>query len=493
METTNLKRRGLTWYARLFVPPSQRVAVGRSEIVRSLKTRDLREANRLKHRALAEMHAWLARQISGKVLSSESLDYVTQAARELRDAVRAGEATERDALVALDVAVDKHLAAQAERNGIDPESGDPILTEAHESAIRLAHDVLTRGDLLLLSEASEQYLREVKPHITKAGYAAKDRTITAFKKWLRSDVDVATITRKVAGRYVSEEIIPTDHAAKTKKDTIANLSAFWSWLETAHGCESNPWRNMASLIRESSRGGTKREPRPYTPEEIQKLLPKLPEGDPMLPMACISAYSGMRLEEIASTKVEHVTKDAIRVLEGKNQNSVRYVPLHPIIRPMVARLKETSSDEYLISGLLRGGADKKRSHYVSKRFGYWLRSNGFTDETLTFHSFRRSFAQRCEHAKVPESTAKLLMGHARQSLTFGLYSPGPEFPVLLKEIRKVSYGAADEIVAKLAKSVEVTMKSARRPRANSIRSAKVRPPPSEDSAEILPLARRRAP
>lgn len=464
MDTAHLKRRGLTWYARLVIPPSQREALGRSEIVRSLKTRDLRDANRLKHRALAEMQAEVARQIGQKVLPVESVDFVTVTARALRESVSAGEITERNAEAALDAAVEEHLATVAKASGLDPESGDPLMAEAHEGAIRLAHEVLARGDLLLLSEAIAKYLREVEPHITKAGYSAKDRTLTAFKEWLRSDVDVATITRKIAGRYVSEQIIPTDHAPKTKKDTIANLSAFWSWLETAHGCESNPWRNMSSLIRESSRGG-KPEPRPYTPEEFKKLIPRLPEGDPMLPMACISAYSGMRLEEIASVKLEHLAKDAIRVMEGKNPNSVRYVPLHPVIRPMVARLRETSSDEYLISGLLPGGADRKRSHYVSKRFGYWLRSNGFTDETLNFHSFRRSFAQRCEHAKIPESTAKLLMGHARQSLTFGLYSPGPDFPVLLKEMRKVSYGASvDALVAKLATKAEITTKSRRRKR-----------------------------
>jgi integrase len=409
------------------------------------------------------MHTEVARQIGQKVLPVESVEYVTDTARTLRDSVSAGEMTERSAEAALDAAVEEHLAKVAKSSGIDPESGDPLMAEAHEGAIRLAHEVLARGDLLLLSEAITKYLREVEPHITKAGYSAKERTLLAFKNWMRSDVDVATITRKVAGRYVSEEIIPADRAPKTKKDAIANLSAFWSWLETAHGCESNPWRNMTRLIRESTRGGTKPEPRPYTPEEFKKLIPKLPKGDPMLPMACISAYSGMRLEEIASVKLEHLAKDAIRVMEGKNPNSVRYVPLHPAIRPMVARLKETSRDGFLISGLLPGGADGKRSHYVSKRFGYWLRSNGFTDETLTFHSFRRSFAQRCEHAKIAESTAKLLMGHARQSLTFGLYSPGPEFPVLLKEMRKVTYGASvDALAAKFATDAEITTKSTRR-------------------------------
>ena len=56
MVTSNLKRRHQTWYARLTVPPALRARLdGRTEYVRSLKTRDLREANQLKHRVLAEL------------------------------------------------------------------------------------------------------------------------------------------------------------------------------------------------------------------------------------------------------------------------------------------------------------------------------------------------------------------------------------------------------------------------------------------------------
>jgi integrase len=464
VDTTNLKKRGQTWYARLAVPPTQREALGKSEIVRSLKTRDIREANKRKHRAIAEMHSWIARQVGEKVLSPNSIEYVTEVARELRDAVTDESITERQAEVALDAAVEEHLAIHAKKHGIDPDSGDPLLSEIHEQAIRLAHEVLTRGDLMLLSEAVAKYLRHVESSITRAGYAAKERHLNDFTTWLKRDVDVSTVTRKVVSRYLTDELVPGERAPKTKKDIIANLSAFWSWLEQSGHVESNPWRNMTRLIRESTRGGSP-EPRPYTPEEFKKLVTTLPAGDPMLPLACISAYSGMRLDEIASVKLDHITDDALRVMEGKNKNSIRYVPLHPVIRPMVERLQATSMDGYLISGLLPGGADGKRSHYVSKRFGNWLRSNGFEDATLNFHSFRRSFTQHCEHAKIPESTAKLLTGHARQSLTYGLYSPGPEFPVLTKEIKKVTYGAADEIVRKLAKQSEITKKSTRRPRA----------------------------
>src|ERR1044071_3332574 len=55
LDTKNLKRRHQTWYARVAVPPSLQSILGKAEIVRSLGTRDLREANRKKHRVLADI------------------------------------------------------------------------------------------------------------------------------------------------------------------------------------------------------------------------------------------------------------------------------------------------------------------------------------------------------------------------------------------------------------------------------------------------------
>jgi len=38
-----------------------------------------------------------------------------------------------------------------------------------------------------------------------------------------------------------------------------------------------------------------------------------------------------------------------------------------------------------------------------------------------------------------ESTVKLLVGHSRQSLTYGLYSPGTSFELLREAIEKVDF------------------------------------------------------
>ena len=67
MDSEHLKLRGHTWYARLAIPHKLQATLGKSELVVSLKTRDLREANRLKHRALAQMQQRLTEAVSNVV------------------------------------------------------------------------------------------------------------------------------------------------------------------------------------------------------------------------------------------------------------------------------------------------------------------------------------------------------------------------------------------------------------------------------------------
>jgi integrase len=120
----------------------------------------------------------------------------------------------------------------------------------------------------------------------------------------------------------------------------------------------------------------------------------------------------------------------------------------------VGHLKDTSKDGFLIPGAKAGGYDAKRSHYLSRTFGFAKKRLGFTDSALVFHTLRNSFMQRCEKAGVPERTVKQIVGHSRQdSLTYGLYSPGPGFDKLSEGVRKVSYGKADAVAKHVTKEL----------------------------------------
>jgi integrase len=60
---------------------------------------------------------------------------------------------------------------------------------------------------------------------------------------------------------------------------------------------------------------------------------------------------------------------------------------------------------------------------VGKRFGRLKRSLGFGDD-LVFHSIRKTFATVCEQQGINEGVAADLLGHEKQTMTYGLYSGG---------------------------------------------------------------------
>jgi intergrase/recombinase len=59
-----------------------------------------------------------------------------------------------------------------------------------------------------------------------------------------------------------------------------------------------------------------------------------------------------------------------------------------------------------------------------------------SEERRTFRGLRNAFTEVMEDAGVPESTTQLIIGHKRQSLTYGHYSKGERLRKDLREYRE---------------------------------------------------------
>lgn len=469
MNTQYLHKRRQTWFVRLAVPPDLQAAVGRRELIRTTKTHDLATANRVKHAILAELHRDLNAARLNRELPPESADYVIAAAREARAAVAQGITGEDDAELALEVTIDKHLDLLREKHGTDPVTGDPNITDGHTRAIQLAHKLFAGEEVALLSAHSETYLAEVDKVLRKQTVLDKRKTIGDFRTWLGRDVEITAVSKKTAGRYLSDVLLKRPVAAKTTISTLSNLSALWTWFEGRGLTELNPWARLGSTITVSKRG-TRGPRRPWTDDELMTLLKSFDKTDPLFPLSALEIYTGARREEVCLFRKEDIHGNALIVREGKTMAAVRTVPIHPVVLPLVTRLAKQTKDGFLIPGLLTGGADQKRGHYIGKRFGYHIRSIGILDKALCGHTLRNSFIHRCEQAGIPETTAKLLVGHSRKaSLTYGDtsggYSPGLNLPELSKAMSKVTFGPLDEYLKGAASAVKVDAnKSQRRAR-----------------------------
>ena len=97
-------------------------------------------------------------------------------------------------------------------------------------------------------------------------------------------------------------------------------------------------------------------------------------------------------------------------------------------------------------GLKSGGYDNKRSWYIQKKFGRKRNKVGIP-VSKKFHSFRKNFSTALENFQVPENVAQQLVGHAKKSMTYSLYSQGVGHDVLKEALTKVTYGPIDQLVA----------------------------------------------
>ncbi|MGQ4584149.1 DUF6538 domain-containing protein [Lysobacter sp. F60174L2] len=459
-----LKQRGLGWYVQLAVPREHQAAVGQKVLLRSLQTRDRVEANRRKHAAIAELQALIASAVARapNPSLSDTPEGLLELATRAREGIEAGTEDPDQAEAGFDAAVEDFLDDQAAHLGRDDE-GNPRLPPEALSKVRRGYKVLSGSLSRTLAKRTEAYLEESAGHLTAQTVDEKRRHLAAFLDWFGSDREPLEVSRKVAGTYVADVVqkrtrkgpdgAPVPLSASARQKEVGTLRTFFAWLSARGSIDANPFDRLT--VRESGRGKAPRR-RPWSSEELGTVLHGIAPNDPVWALTVLGAYTGMRREEVGELEVSNIDGDGLRITQGKTPAAIRRVPIHPAIAPLVAQLAATSTDGFLIPGLLRGGPDSKRSWYVGKRFGRVIRQLGVTDRALDFHALRGTVITQMEGAGVPESTIQLIVGHKRQGMTFGVYSAGVGDDAKREAVRAVSYGRAlDSFVRKVGRKVVV--------------------------------------
>lgn len=292
----------------------------------------------------------------------------------------------------------------------------------------------------IAKRTAKHYRNCVRELATVAGQEGLPLTLEAFG-------------RRHAGDFISKRFIQPKAHHKTSAKFISALSTYWRWLESRGlipvGTD-NPWLRQPKPKAPKPQRGSKahQKERPFTDVELATLLdPRASAGDPTLAdFMLIGALSGMRIEEIASLRVEDVdTKtQTMAVTEAKTDSGVRTVPIHRQIEGIIKRrTAQKASGDWLFPELPEYPPESlsERSMVVSKRFVTYRRVLGVDERVegkrrslVNFHSFRRSFIRRAIDALhagaagYDQWTIADVVGHDRGAMgldmTMGVY-PGP--------------------------------------------------------------------
>ena len=455
-----LKQRRLGWYVQLSVPLSRQAALGCKTLTRSLQTRDPKEAERRRHRVIAELQALI--ETAAPQLAEDTPQGILETAREARAAVDAGTLQRKDAEHGLEAAIEDYLETQARKVGVDAE-GNPRVPPEVIATINQANRLLTGNPALTVGYQAERFLSQVEASkLTRQTVGDKRRHLEAFLDWIGRDTECRRITKARASAFVDDVIVHRDVSQQTKRNAVNVPREFFDWIEARGVVNANPFAKLGRLLKDSKRGKEQAR-RPWQPEELLAMLEHVPEDDPLWALTALGAYTGARREDLCALEVDAASGDVLKIRSGKTAAATRRVPVHPVIRPLVRKLVATSTDGYLLPGLLTGGADAKRGHYVGKRFGYALRKAGVTDSRVVFHAFRNAVLSQMEAAGVEHSMRQQIIGHKRQSLTDDVYTAEASDARRAKAIGHVSYGKdVDALVRKVGKRIAIKHESKRR-------------------------------
>jgi integrase len=433
-----LKQRGGRYYVQVSIPARLRKAAGKSEYIKSLKTGDLQEANRRKHPIIAAFK----HRIAGleKHQPSGALSELYEKALAWREAMERhkGEVLYEEPDGTPYYATDEFLSQISdEANEFLEEQGDKAATVFYKIA---------KGDGTLLNTQVDGWLTQEAATLTAQTISQHRTVVKAFITWAGDDVLVEDVTRKRAGEFVGHLLEPTSGISRrTAKRYLSSLSSFWKWLEGRGLAQSNPWLGHG-VGKKAARGVGKKRSQ-WTDEALIKVLrgATTPRYTTIIhDLVRLALVTGARLDELCSLKVGDVNKREdgwwITIREGKSEAALRDIPLHnSVVHVLGRRLKKAKS--YIFEGLVPGGPDKKRSWNVSKAFGHYTAKLELGEQRQTFHDLRKTFTEVMEAAEVAVSTTSLIVGHARQNMTYGHYSKGQRVQ-LRDAIDKLRYSSA---------------------------------------------------
>lgn len=433
-----LEWHGQQWRVQVKVPVKARPILGKSRLVRPLHTDSLANANRLKHRVIADMQEEIARAlIEARRRGHREADKLLEEAFAWRTDIEA----ERQAPEELDdyglpVGGDVVRGLLYERaEEIEKAQGEDRASTFYKVAMGQETPITSLADTWLAERA------DMKPR-QRHDYHRSVRKLAGWLAEERLSGSIERVDRKIAGRYVSDAMVGRGVHWKTANKDISALSGYWKWLIKKGHTESNIWTGQ-SLPKVKAKSDAQRPKRHFTDAEVSTLLSGI--GDPLvLDAATIAALSGMRNEEIARLTVEECAGNLFRVTDAKTRAGIRDVPIHPSLRSLIARrTKGKSPRAYLLeelrdpppgSAMERGQAITKRFVTIRRQLGVDERVPGSRQSRIDFHSFRRWFIRKAIDALhrgakgYDQWTIADVVGHDKEASGLGLGMTMSRYP-----------------------------------------------------------------
>ncbi|GAB5505922.1 MAG: hypothetical protein Rhirs2KO_10850 [Rhizobiaceae bacterium] len=404
------------------VPRDLQEALGKSKLKQVLPTDSLTTANQLKWPIVHSFKTLIARHRSPEGVKAEAV----RLAELRRKSAAADDGTGLQEL-------HEYILDRSEELGGSPVDTDDqgravYAPERERIALEFRDIALGKRTPMELWRATYLDQINVKPRTRDDD----QRAFAALMSWCQKN-NVAplleTFGRNEAARFTDDFRKSEGRGPVTLNKYIRRLGLYWKWLERRDAVDRNVW---AGLIYTVPLETQEVKERPFTDAEVATLLAGT--ADPKLhDLMCIAALSGARIDVIVSLSVGDCINGTFRFKPQKREPSARLVPIHSgLIEIVERRTRGKLPEDHLFPEwppVKKVGSRRERSFKASNQFTEYRRSvgvdhriDGKRRSLVNFHSFRRWFVMKAEHAGQPLETIQSVIGHKREPLAFDVYN-----------------------------------------------------------------------
>ncbi|MEZ9143707.1 tyrosine-type recombinase/integrase [Vibrio sp. 10N.286.52.C3] len=419
------KNRNSNYYTRISLPARLKALGYPSEIRFSLHTKNRSEAIDRSVMVLHIVRPWIKTQ-SSSPYSPESIQALRSRVKHLQNrSFNSTSTASRDTL-----------------KGVVPHKPKQLPEKANTTYL---------NDFLEFKEKSE---------IRYSSISLLKTRISHFIKLL--DKPLKQLTYNDSLRY-EDTLLNMKNSYKTKKEYLSATKQFCEWLRRKQVIATNPLASLMIKIPASAKAKPSSQRNRWSNTQLDTLFKhqnftRVPDLDTdtqvmkenfWLPFLLL--YTGARSGEICQLKTNDVyQKEGIWCIDINDKGDDRHLKSHYASRivPLHSCLIELGFIDYVnnrvehqqvnLFGFKPIGIDKDWSKSFALRFSKVLNQCGFIEKTRpTLHSLRHTFIDELQQASVEEYITSELVGHSKQTLTYGRYGKSIQLSVLSENIEKL--------------------------------------------------------
>jgi integrase len=227
---------------------------------------------------------------------------------------------------------------------------------------------MATGELVKLGEKTAEYFATLTGKIEPKSIGMVRNTLNTFCAD-PAFAYIGDVTPKAVQQWASRQTM----APKTVRRWLSELRGYWRYLQSLEEAPAGAGPFDKLTLPKKTSGGKEEKRQPFAPADVLKLLAEArkQKDAPLADLIELGMWSGARIEELSSLRVEHVNIKAkyFEVAFAKTEAGQRQIPIHSKLAPTMKRLVSASKDGFVLSGLAantpaRGATPRGRSMTV---------------------------------------------------------------------------------------------------------------------------------